>query len=127
MNVLIFTIFDDCLGLGSLKQRLGTDSQLPFGYCSLSLQPSVEPVVTPSGRIYSRESMLEYLLAKSKELKQAQIEYEAQQVSINNVYNQPILLLTCFLPRSDWKKKGKQSSWRRKKKNETDFSLPTPW
>lgn len=31
--------------VGSITQRLGTDSQLPFGYCCLSLQPVVNAVV----------------------------------------------------------------------------------
>lgn len=64
-------------GMGTSTQRLGTDSQLPFGYCSLSLQPAVEPVVTPSGHIYSRESILEYLLVKTQELKRQNAEYES--------------------------------------------------
>jgi hypothetical protein len=67
-------------GLGTLKQRLGSESQLPFGYCALTLQPAVDPVVTPSGRIYSREAIIEYLLTKSKELKVARDKYEEQQV-----------------------------------------------
>lgn len=32
-------------GYGTQKQRLGTDSQNPFGYCCLSLKPVVDPVV----------------------------------------------------------------------------------
>jgi nitric oxide synthase-interacting protein len=66
-------------GIGSLKQRLGTDSQLPFGYCPLSLTPIEDAVVTPSGRIYSREAILEYLLNKTKELKQQSKAREEQQ------------------------------------------------
>jgi hypothetical protein len=33
-------------GLGSVTQRLGSDSQLPFGYCCLSLQPIRDAVAT---------------------------------------------------------------------------------
>ena len=65
---------------GSSSQRLGSDSQLPFGHCPLTLNKIVEPVVSPSGRIYEREAILEYLLKKTKELKALQREYEAQQV-----------------------------------------------
>lgn len=36
-------------------------------------------MVSPSGRIYSRESIIEYLLTKSKELKKQWKEYEEQQ------------------------------------------------
>jgi hypothetical protein len=32
-------------GYGTTKQRIGTDSQLPFGYCCLTLKPVVDPVV----------------------------------------------------------------------------------
>lgn len=71
-------------GLGALKQRLGTESQLPFGYCGLSLQPAENPVVTPSGHIYSRESILEYLLTKSKDLKIAREKYEEQKVIVTH-------------------------------------------
>jgi len=28
-------------GIGTITQRLGVDSQLPFGYCGLTLQPAV--------------------------------------------------------------------------------------
>jgi hypothetical protein len=40
-------------GIGSISQRLGSDSQLPFGYCPLSLVPIDDAVVSPSGHIYS--------------------------------------------------------------------------
>lgn len=66
-------------GIGSTHQRIGSDSQLPFGYCALSTYPAEDPVVSPSGRIYSRETIIEYLLNKSKELKNSWKEYESQQ------------------------------------------------
>eukprot|EP01040_Poterioochromonas_malhamensis_P002224 gene2224-2366_t len=66
-------------GLGTIKQRLGSESQLPFGYCALSLHPAEDAVVSPSGHLYSRESILEYLLTKSKELKTQREQYEQQQ------------------------------------------------
>lgn len=65
--------------MGSLKQRLGVESQLPFGYCSLSMYPIEDAVATPSGHLYSRESIFEYLLSKSKELKRQQELFEEQQ------------------------------------------------
>lgn len=70
-------------GMIALKQRLGTESQLPFGYCGLSMYPAEDPVVTPSGHIYSRESILEYLLTKSKEIKEQCKAYEEQQVRMS--------------------------------------------
>lgn len=74
-------------GLGTIKQRLGSESQLPFGYCALSLHPAEDAVVSPSGHLYSRESILEYLLTKSKELKTQREQYEQQQV-IEPSFNQ---------------------------------------
>ena len=64
---------------GTKEARFGVDSQLPFGYCALTLAPVVEPVVTPSGHVYSREPMFEYLLAKGKELKRQRALYDAQE------------------------------------------------
>mmetsp|Transcript_30216 Transcript_30216/g.51103 ORF Transcript_30216/g.51103 Transcript_30216/m.51103 type:complete len:328 (-) Transcript_30216:1178-2161(-) len=67
-------------GLGSLAQRLGSDSQLPFGYCALSMHPAEDAVVSPSGHIYSRECIIDYLLTKSKELKKLRQIWEDQQL-----------------------------------------------
>lgn len=75
-----FTYNEKAKAADSVKQRLGSESQLPFGYCALSLNPSENPVVSPSGRLYSREFILEYLLTKSQELKKQWKKYEAQQV-----------------------------------------------
>lgn len=89
-------------GTGTLTVRLGTESQLPFGqkmialynvlhqrytelihcigYCGLSLKPAEEAVISPSGHIYSREAILEYLLTKTKEIKDLARAHEIQQV-----------------------------------------------
>lgn len=64
---------------GTQEQRLGRESHMPFGYCALSLQPCVDPVATPSGHLYSREFIMEYLLNKKKELTRLNKQYEAQQ------------------------------------------------
>ena len=65
-------------GYGTESQRLGTESQTPFGYCSLSLNPVVDAVISPSGRLYSREAILEYLLLKTKGIKRQQEQYDMQ-------------------------------------------------
>ena len=65
-------------GYGTEAQRLGTESQTPFGYCCLSLNPVVDAVVSPSGHLYSREAILEYLLLKTKGIKQQQEQFELQ-------------------------------------------------
>jgi hypothetical protein len=75
-----FTHHEKANAYGQVKQRITTESQLPFGYCALSLQPSENPVVSPSGRIYSREFILEYLLSKGQDLKKQWKAYEDQQV-----------------------------------------------
>uniref|UniRef100_A0A7S1TU86 Nitric oxide synthase-interacting protein zinc-finger domain-containing protein n=1 Tax=Phaeomonas parva TaxID=124430 RepID=A0A7S1TU86_9STRA len=65
-------------GHGSQTQRYGADSQIPFGYCCLTLQPASDPVATPSGHIYSREAILEYIIAGKKRLKRELREWEQQ-------------------------------------------------
>ncbi len=66
-------------GMGSIKQRLGADSQLPFGYCAISMYPAEDAVISPSGHLYSRESILEYLLSTSRKMKRQQQQYDEQQ------------------------------------------------
>eukprot|EP00938_MAST-03A_sp_MAST-3A-sp1_P007462 g7462.t1 len=61
--------------------RLGKDSQIPFGHCFLSLAPAKEPVVSPSGHIYSKPVICEYMLQKIKELKKQRKAYEAQEAA----------------------------------------------
>lgn len=61
---------------------MGTDSQLPFGHCCLCLQPVNQCVVSPSGHAYCRECILEYILAKTKDIKRQQQLYEAEQARI---------------------------------------------
>lgn len=62
---------------GTNTARLSSVSQQPFGHCALSLHPATEqPVATPSGYIYDRPAMLEYLLHQTQELKKAQLRYE---------------------------------------------------
>lgn len=88
--------------VGTITQRVGKDSQLPFGHCCLSLQPAMDAVVrsfmlryslsaytivnrvvnSPSGHIYSREAILEYILHKSRELKAAAAAFEDEQVCV---------------------------------------------
>jgi nitric oxide synthase-interacting protein len=63
---------------GTQTARLTSDSQLRFGDCCLSLNAAVDPVVTPSGHIYSREAIVAYLLEKKKEIKEETAAYEAK-------------------------------------------------
>jgi nitric oxide synthase-interacting protein len=67
-------------GLGTQYARIGTLSQLPFGYCSLSNKPTDgDAVATKSGRIYSREAILEYILQQKKVLRERQYEMVRQE------------------------------------------------
>lgn len=62
---------------GHGTKRLGGASQHTFGHCALSLHSAREdPVATPSGYIYERHAILEYLLHQTQNLKQAQQRYE---------------------------------------------------
>eukprot|EP00980_Cylindrotheca_fusiformis_P008415 scaffold1778_cov101-Cylindrotheca_fusiformis.AAC.2 len=64
-------------GYGTTKTRLSGISQYTFGHCALSLHAAKDrPVATPSGFIYERASILEYLLTKTQELKQEKYNYE---------------------------------------------------
>ena len=47
--------------------------------CSLSLQPCVQPVVTPSGVLYDKEVIIEYILSRKKEIERETKAWEAQQ------------------------------------------------
>jgi nitric oxide synthase-interacting protein len=47
--------------------------------CALSLQPVEDPVVTPSGGLYSREAIISYLVRANEELAVWRTKYEEQQ------------------------------------------------
>jgi nitric oxide synthase-interacting protein len=67
---------------GTTSARLGQDSQYAFANCCLSLHPAKDrPVATPSGFIYERSAILEYMLAKTQELKKEQQQYELWRTS----------------------------------------------
>jgi len=58
---------------------------LPFGHCCLSLsQIEGDAVATPSGHIYSREAIVQYLLTKNRELKEQKAEYDRQRLQVEN-------------------------------------------
>ena len=49
-------------GWGSQKARFSKDSIKEFDCCNLTLQPCKDPVITPDGHLYERQSILEYIL-----------------------------------------------------------------
>jgi len=66
------------VGYGTTTARLNGISQYVFGDCALSLHSAEEhPVATPSGYIYEKAAILEYLLTKTQQLKKEKQEYEA--------------------------------------------------
>lgn len=67
------------LGFGTVKERVGKDSHGNYYDCLLTLQPAVDPMVTPEGYMYSREALLENLLQQKKAIKRKLAAYEAQQ------------------------------------------------
>jgi nitric oxide synthase-interacting protein len=68
------------LGFGTVRQRLGKDSHGNYYDCRLTLQPAVDPVVTPGGVLYSREAILESLLQQKKAAKRRLAEWEADRM-----------------------------------------------
>lgn len=64
---------------GTRKDILGSDAFLPFGFCALSIKPPKNPVATPEGFIYDRESILEALLHQKVELQAQHKKFEEQE------------------------------------------------
>jgi nitric oxide synthase-interacting protein len=69
------------LGFGTARERLGKDSLGNFYDCRLTLSPAVDPVASPSGFIFSREAIIENLLAQKKENKRRLIMWEQSQAT----------------------------------------------
>mmetsp|Transcript_28551 Transcript_28551/g.77014 ORF Transcript_28551/g.77014 Transcript_28551/m.77014 type:complete len:322 (+) Transcript_28551:159-1124(+) len=69
------------LGFGTVRERLGKDSFGSYCDCQLTMQPAVDPVVTPHGVLYSREAILENLLAQKKAIKKRMAAWEAAQAA----------------------------------------------
>ena len=71
-------------GWGSESQRLDSASMKDIDVCSLSLQPCVQPVVTPSGILFDKETIIEYILSRKKEIERETKAWEAQNASDAN-------------------------------------------
>lgn len=68
-------------GYGAEKMRLGKDAVKGFDCCSLTLQPTARPVITPQGWIFDKEAILTFILEKKKEYAKKLAEYERQKDS----------------------------------------------
>lgn len=85
-------------GYGTQSTRLTTASQLPFGHCCLNLSPidaGDDAVATPSGHIYSREAIVQYLLTKNGELRKQRAEYERRRLDVED-------------RRAEWEEEGRR-------------------
>mmetsp|Transcript_5486 Transcript_5486/g.9493 ORF Transcript_5486/g.9493 Transcript_5486/m.9493 type:complete len:322 (-) Transcript_5486:741-1706(-) len=67
------------MGLGTVKERFGKDTLGKFYECGLTLQPAVDPVVTPHGHLFSKEAILQNLLAQKKAIRKKMAAWEAAQ------------------------------------------------
>lgn len=76
INPLTYSERQKLKDYGTQRARLTTESQLKFGQCCLTLELAKDPVVTPSGHIYSREAIVSYLLTKNQELAKQREGYE---------------------------------------------------
>eukprot|EP00965_Chrysotila_dentata_P229765 6197383-Pleurochrysis_carterae.AAC.1 len=69
-------------GWGSHTRTLDSDAMKDIDGCSLSLQPCVEPVVTPQGVLYDKQVVFEYILDRKKDLERELKAWEAQQANL---------------------------------------------
>ncbi|KAJ9505509.1 hypothetical protein QJQ45_020863 [Haematococcus lacustris] len=67
------------LGYGTVKERFGKEALGHYYDCCLTLTEAVDPVITPDGYLFSREAILENLLAQKKGLKKRMAAWEAAQ------------------------------------------------
>jgi len=65
-------------GYGKDKIRLGKDAVKGFDCCSLTLQPTQNPVITPHGWLFDKEAILSFILEKKKTYEKKLKKYEEQ-------------------------------------------------
>jgi nitric oxide synthase-interacting protein len=65
---------------GSVTERVGSESFLPFGYCCISLKPAKNALASPQGWIFDRDIVVEYLANerahKKRRMEEQKLEYE---------------------------------------------------
>lgn len=71
-------------GYGTERQRLGKDSIKNFDCCCLTLQRCRNPVISPDGYLFDKESILEYVITKKNEISRKMKEYEKQKKKDEN-------------------------------------------
>jgi nitric oxide synthase-interacting protein len=68
-------------GYGAERIRLGKDAVKGFDCCSLTLQPTSRPVISPQGWIFDKEAIFKFILDKKKEYEKKMAEYDRQKDS----------------------------------------------
>lgn len=63
----------------NVSETLNGESQLPFGYCCLTLQPAKFPLASPEGWIFDRDAVVEYLAMERDELQRTLRRWEEDQ------------------------------------------------
>lgn len=66
---------------GTIKQRLGAESQRAFDQCGLCTAPLRDPVATPYGTLYCRECIFTNLLSQKQALDERRRAYEEAQTA----------------------------------------------
>eukprot|EP00092_Neocalanus_flemingeri_P004019 GFUD01004326.1.p1 GENE.GFUD01004326.1~~GFUD01004326.1.p1 ORF type:complete len:303 (-),score=80.19 GFUD01004326.1:113-1021(-) len=66
-------------GYGTEKMRLGKDAIKGFDCCSLTLQPTSRPVISPQGYIFDKEAIYTFILEKKNTYSKKMKEYERQK------------------------------------------------
>lgn len=66
--------------VGTLKERLGSESQRQFHFCWLCLHTAVKPVCTPAGYLYCRRCIILNLAEQKKNRDKDEAVYELQQL-----------------------------------------------
>lgn len=66
-------------GYGTEKMRLGKDAIKGFDCCSLTLQPTSRPVISPQGYIFDKEAIFTFILEKKNTYNKQMKEYERQK------------------------------------------------
>ena len=76
-----FTGYNDVRdwGWGSEARTLDSDSMKDLDACSLTLQPCIEPVVSPNGVLFDKAMLIEYILTRKREIERETKAWEAQQ------------------------------------------------
>jgi len=66
-------------GYGTDRMRLSKDAIKAFDCCSLTLQPTKRPVISPQGYVFDKEAIFNFILEKKKTYEKQMKEFERQK------------------------------------------------